>query len=129
MWKKGNRYYVSEMPFDKNLAETIKVWELKKDDLYWYVSFVLHTSITKKGWIDATFFQGLNHKKWVVILSFIQNGLTQNKKMDHKKTFHRSLQTMQQLPMYRCKYTSEADIESRGLYNFFKLFWFLRMLK
>ena len=27
-------------------------------------------------------------------------------------------QTMQQLPMYRCKYTSNAEIESRGLYNF-----------
>ena len=25
---------------------------------------------------------------------------------------------MQLLPMYRCKYTSKADIESRGLYNF-----------
>ena len=40
--------------------------------------------------------------------------------MDHKKKFHRSLQTMQLLPMYRCKYTSKADIKSRGLYNFCK---------
>ena len=39
-------------------------------------------------------------------------------KMDYKKMFHRSLQTMQLLPMCRCKYTSKADIESRGLCNF-----------
>ena len=35
-----------------------------------------------------------------------------------KKKFHRSLQTMQLLSMYRCKYTYKVEIESRGLYNF-----------
>ena len=39
-------------------------------------------------------------------------------KMDHKKKFHRSLQTMWLLPMYRCKYTCKVEIESRGFYNF-----------
>ena len=37
--------------------------------------------------------------------------------MDHKKKFHRSFQTIQLVPIYRCKYTSKAEIESRGLYN------------
>ena len=69
----------------------------------------------EKGWIGAKFVQGLKHNTWVVIPSFVQNGLNQNVKMDHKKNVHRSLQTMQLLPMYRCKYTSEADIESSGL--------------
>ena len=85
------------------MAESRKVVELKKDFLYWYVSFALHSSIIKKGWIDATFLQELNSNKWVVIPSFVQNGLSQNVKMNHEKKFHRSLQTMQMLPMYKCK--------------------------
>ena len=38
--------------------------------------------------------------------------------MDSKKKFHRSLKTLQLLPIYRYKYTSNTDIASRGLYNF-----------
>ena len=104
---------MSEMPFNENMAERRQVVELKTDGLYWYVSFVLHTSIIKKHWIDATFLQGLNHNKWIVIPSFFHKGLTENVKMDHKKKFHRSLQTIQLLPMYRYKKTSNEDIESR----------------
>ena len=32
--------------------------------------------------------------------------------------FHRSLKTMQPLPIFICKYTSKIEIQSRGLYNF-----------
>ena len=74
--------------------------------------------IIEKGWINASFLQGLKHNTWVAIPGFVQNGLTQNVKMDHKKKFHRSLQTMQLLLMYKCKYISKAEIESRDLYNF-----------
>ena len=57
-------------------------------------------------------------QKVCVIPGFFHNDLTQNMKMDYKKEFHRSIQTMQLLPMYRCKYTSKEHIESRGLYIF-----------
>ena len=63
------------MPFEKNIAEYRKVAELKKDDLYWYFSYVLHTSIIEKGWINETFLQGLRHNKWVVIPSFVLKGI------------------------------------------------------
>ena len=56
--------------------------ELKKGGLYWYVPFVFHSSNIEKGWTDATFLQGLNHNKWVVIPSFVLKGLAQNLKMD-----------------------------------------------
>ena len=56
--------------------------------------------------------------RFLVIPRFVQNGLTQNVKTDQKKKFHRSLQTLQLLPMCRCKYTSKADFEPRGLCNF-----------
>ena len=118
IWKKDKRYHVSAKPFDENMAESRKVGELKKEGHYWYVSFVVYTSIIEKGWIDAKFLQGLNQNKWVVIPGFVQNGLTQHGKMDHKKKFHKSLQTMQLLPMYRCMYSSKDDIESRGWFNF-----------
>ena len=85
MWKKDKRYHVSEKPFNENMAESRKDGELKKDGLYWYVLFILHRSIIKKGWIDASFFQRLKHGTWVVIPGFVQNGLTQNVKMDCKK--------------------------------------------
>ena len=81
-------------------------------------SCIIHTSIIEKGLIDVVFLQGLMHNKRIEIPDFVQNGLAQNVKMNRKKTFHRSLQTMQLLLMYRCKYTSIAHIESRGLYNF-----------
>ena len=76
IWKKDKWYHVSEKPFDDTMAESRKVMGLKKYGLYWYVPFALHTSIIKKGCIDATFLQGLNNNKWVVISSFVQNGLT-----------------------------------------------------
>ena len=120
---------MSETPFDENMAESRKVGELKKDGLHAYVSFILHISIIEKGWINSSFLQGLRHNKWVVIPGFVQNGLTQTMKMDQKKMFHRNLQTMQLLPMYECKYTSKANMEYRGLYNFVTLFWLLRVLK
>ena len=82
------------------------------------VLFILHSSNIKNGWIDATFLQGLRNNKWVVIPSFVQSNLTKKMKIDHKKKFHRYLQTIQLLPMYRCKYIAKADIESRGLHNF-----------
>ena len=113
----------------KYISEHRKVVELKNDGLCWYVSFVFHGSIIVKGWIDATFLQRLNHNKSVVIPSFVLKCLTQNVKMDHEKKFHKSLQTMQLLPIYRCKYTSKAENEWRGLYNFVKLFWLFRTLK
>ena len=46
---------MSKMPFDEYTAERRKVVKHKKDGLYWYVSFGLHRSDIKKGWIDATF--------------------------------------------------------------------------
>ena len=49
---------------------------------------------------------------------FVQNGLTQNVKMDHLKKLLQILQTKPMLTMYRCKYTSKAEIELRSLYNF-----------
>ena len=127
IWMKNKCYHLSEMPFDENTAENRKVVELKKDGLYWYVLFVLHMSIIEMDLIDATFLQGLNHGKSVVIPSFVLNGLTQNVKIYCKKKFHRSLQTMQSLGMYRYKYTSEADIESICRV-FVKHFWFLRII-
>ena len=60
----------------------------------------------------------MKHNKWLVIPGFVQNDLTQNVNMVHKKKFCRDFMTVQLLPMYRCKYISKADIESRGLYNF-----------
>ena len=67
-------------------------------------------------------YSGTKAQKWVVIPGFVQNGLTHNVKMDHKKKFQRSLQTMQLSLIYRYKYTSKEEIESRGLYIFVKLF-------
>ena len=48
VWKKDKRYHVFKMPFHEKMAESGRVAELKKDGLYWYVSFVLHTSIIGK---------------------------------------------------------------------------------
>ena len=62
---------MSEKPFDENMAERRKVGELKKDGHYSYVSFVVHTSIIEKSWIDAKFSQGLKHNKWVAIPDFV----------------------------------------------------------
>ena len=44
--------------------------------------------------------------------------------MDHKKKFYNSLEAMQLLSMFRCKYTFKADIESRGMYIFWKTLLF-----
>ena len=103
MWKMKKRCHVPEKPIDENTSERRKVGELKKDALYSYVSFVVHTLIIENSWIDASFLEGLKHNTYVAIPGFVQNGLTQNVKMDHKKKFHRTLQTMQVLPMYTCK--------------------------
>ena len=64
---------MTEKPFDENMDESRKVEELKKDGLYLNDSFIL-TSIIEKGWINASFLQGLKHNKWVVIPSNVQNG-------------------------------------------------------
>ena len=58
MWRKDKQYHVSEMPFDENMAESIKVAELKRYGLYSYISFMLHRSTIEMGWIDANFFRG-----------------------------------------------------------------------
>ena len=62
----------------------------------------------------------MKHNTWFAIPGFVWDGLTQNVKMDNKMTYHRSLKTMQLLPMSRCKYTSKADMESRDLYNLYE---------
>ena len=54
IWKKDKRYHMSEMKFDENIAESRKMDELKKDEHHSFVSFVVHTSIIEKGWIDAS---------------------------------------------------------------------------
>ena len=100
------------------MAESRKVGELKKFSSLLYVSFVVHTLIIEKGWIDASFLDGLILNTWVAIPCFVHNGLTQNVKTDNTKKFHSCLKTMQLLPMYRCKYTSNAEIESSGMYSF-----------
>ena len=100
------------MPIHENMTENRKVAELKKDSLYWCVSFVVHRSNIQKGWMDVCFLQRLNHSKWVVIPVFFPKGLAQNVKMDHNMKFHRSLQTMQLMPMFTCKYICKAVIES-----------------
>ena len=45
---------MSEKPFDENIAESRNMAQLKKDGLYWCVSFVFLKSIIENGWIDAT---------------------------------------------------------------------------
>ena len=105
-------------PFHEKDTKSRKVMDLKKDVFYWYISFLLHLSIIEKSWNDAMFLQGLKHNKWVIIPSYALKGLIQNVKVDHKKKFHKNLQIIQLLPMFRCKYTSKEDIESRELYIF-----------
>ena len=83
MWKKDKRYHVSEKPFDENLAESRKIWELKKDAHYSYALFAVHTSIIEKGWFDAKFIKRLRHNKWVATPGFFQSDLTRNVKLDH----------------------------------------------
>ena len=82
---------MSEKPFNEKMAESRKVEGLKKDGHHSYVSFVVYTLIIEKGWIDASFLEGLKHNTWVTIPGFVWNGLTQNVKMDQKKKFHKSL--------------------------------------
>ena len=95
---------MSKLPFDGNMSESIKVFDLKKDHIYLYVSFVLHASIIEKGWIDATFLQELRHNRAVIQGDTIK------------------CLAVQQLPMFRCKYASKSDIQSRGVHNFIELF-------
>ena len=109
---------MSEKPFNENMAEGRKVGGFKKDAHCSFALFVVHSSLIEKGWIDASFLEGLKHNAWVVIQGFVQNCLTQNVKMVYKNNFDKSLYTMQLLPMYRCKYTSKAVIKSRGSYKF-----------
>ena len=59
------------MPFDEDMAESMKVGELKEDCFYWYILFIIHTSYIEKGLIHATFLQGLRHNKWIVIPCFV----------------------------------------------------------
>ena len=95
MWKKDKRYLASEKPFNENRAESRKVGKLKKGCHHSYASFLVHTSMIENGWINAKCLQELKHNTWVAIPGFVQHGLTQNVKMDHKKKFRRYLQTMQ----------------------------------
>ena len=69
---------MSQKQFGEDMAERKKIGELKKDDRYSYVLFIVHTSIIEKGWTNAEFVQGLRNNTWVAIPGFVQNGPTQN---------------------------------------------------
>ena len=97
------RYLVSKKPFDENMAENRNVVELKKMVFFGIFHLQLMYQLLRRV---GLMYHLLRHNKWDVIPSFVQNDLTQNVKMDHKKKFHRSLQTMQLLTMYKCKYIS-----------------------
>ena len=96
--KEDKRNHITEKPFDENMAKKESLGS-KKVDHYLYLSFVVHTLIIEKGWINESFLQGLKHNTWVSIPGFVQNGIAQYVQMYHKKKFHRSLQTMKLLPM------------------------------
>ena len=120
---------MSEKPFNENMAESRKVGELKRDAHYSCVSFVVHTLIIKKGWIDALFLQVLKHNTWVSIPVFVWNGLTQNVKMDHKKKFHGSLQNAQFFPCKDACTLLRQRLNLEACTIFVKSFWFFRILK
>ena len=65
--------------------------------------------------LDANFLKGLRHDNWGIIPNDVLRGLGQNANMEKK--VHKSPQTLQLLPMFRCKYT--IDIKVRGTCKFF----------
>ena len=104
------------------MAESRKVGELERDGHYSYVLFVVHTSVIEIGWIDASFLQGLKHNKWDAIPGFVQNGHTQNVKMDHKKSFTKVSRLCR---CFLCKDTStpqKQTLNLEGCTIFVKLF-------
>ena len=49
IWENDKKYNVSNMTFDETIVYYRKVGDLKKDDIHWYISFTIHTSIVKKS--------------------------------------------------------------------------------
>ena len=68
---------------------------------------------------NTTFCQESRHNKWIITPDDVLRGLAQDPKMDHKKKLHNSHQTLQLLPIFRCKFTAKADIESSVIYHFY----------
>ena len=118
---------MSEMPFDENMTESIKIGELKKIGLYRYISYLHHILIIEKGWIDATFIQGLNKK----------NGRNPRfyPKWPHSKCENGSQEQLsQRLP----DYTVVAHVQMKPLMQTMNLecckgivtcFWYLMIMK
>ena len=66
------------------------------------------------------FLQGFRHKTLALIPDGVLKGLDQNVKMDQRKQLHKSLQTLQLLPMLRSKNMFKADIKLRATYIFYE---------
>ena len=122
MWKKDRRYHVSEEPFNENMTARRKVGELQKDGHYSYVSFVIHITIIEKGWIDASFLQGLKHNTWVAIPGFAQNGL-------NRRSFMEVFRLCSFCPCTDASSPLKLKLNLEACFVFVKFFWFLRILK
>ena len=103
---------------------------LKKYDLYLYISYILHTSIIERGFIDARFLHVIKHYNWVVIPRYVLKGLTLNMKMGHKKTIFTKFSRLCSCCI--CTDGSPPGKQKSNLESckiFVKCFWVLRTVK